>query len=67
MVPYEGPEVTWPEGMPVPPIGATVHFPDGSHVVVKDVAWYPMGSEDTSGAPFIYLVLKRPIPLFPPA
>lgn len=49
------PEVTWPEGWPVPRIGDQVQVKD-KILFVRDVCWYPLGDREDI-YPFVYVVV----------
>lgn len=55
------PEVDWPEGWPIPQVGAEIEIktadtPFFGTVFVRTVVWHPQGDEETK-EPFVYIVV----------
>lgn len=58
-------DVQWPEGWPVPPVGARFDLPGVEPLLeVRSVTWYPQGDRAMPD-PFVLLVLGLPRPSWP--
>lgn len=57
------PDITWPEGWPVPRLGEIVSA-DSEEYSVRTIVWYPHGDPETpeDPEPFVYVVIgpQRP-------